>query len=251
MSKGSYKQIFLLLAPYALFGVVYFLLGLYPNYKVGEVHFHEVYDLEKQLFGIDVDGRRLIPCEYFAINHWAWVDVLSGLFYLCWVPLPIFYSLWLFFTGHQKLASQLSMAFLLVNVIGFCGYYIYPSSPPWYVMEHGFEPIFSTKGSPAGFINFDMVTGIPLFQNFYSGNANVFAAVPSLHSAYNPIAFYYACKVPRNRVWQIILGVVSVGIWFSAVYSWHHYIIDVVLGVLCTCLGLIIMSKLPQKWGNK
>ncbi len=37
------------------------------------------------------------------------------------------------------------------------------------------------------------------------------------------------------------------GIWFSAVYSGHHYIIDVLAGVILAILGLFTFEKLTKK----
>lgn len=240
------KDILLILLPVVIFIVLYFFLGLFPNYKFGTVHTQEVYDMEKMLFGMTLgDGTIGIPSEYFRQNHWAMMDVLSGLLYLCWVPLPFIYALVLYFQKRQDLAMRLTWAFLMVNAVGFTIYYIYPSAPPWYVMDHGFEVITGTPGSAAGFANADAITGIPFFHNFYDKNANVFAAIPSLHSAYNPIAFYYALK-KRSTVWMIVLGVVSAGIWFSAVYSGHHYILDVVLGVMTTVAGVSIFEGIMK-----
>ena len=241
------KDISLILLPVVIFIGVYFLLGLFPNYEFGKVDTEGVYNLERQLFGMTMeDGTRVIPSEYFRVHHWAVADVLSGLFYLCWVPLPFIYALVLYFQGRRDLARNITWAFLMVNVVGFIGYYIYPSAPPWYVMDHGFEVITDTKGSAAGFANCDAITGIPFFHNFYDKNANVFAAIPSLHSAYNPIAFYYSLKKQDNRIWQTILAIVSAGIWFSAVYSGHHYIIDVILGVLTSVAGIAIYELLRR-----
>ena len=45
---------------------------------------------------------------------------------------------------------RFSMVFLLVNLFGFAGYYIYPAAPPWYAMHSGFEPILDTPGNVAG-----------------------------------------------------------------------------------------------------
>jgi len=247
MSKINYKETALILLPLIIFIILYFFLGLFPNYKFGIVHTSEVYNLERDLFGMTLnDGTIGIPSEYFRQHHWAVMDILSGLFYLCWVPLPFVYALVLYFQKRRDLAMRLTWAFLLVNIIGFIGYYIYPSAPPWYIMDHGFQVIENTPGSAAGFANADQITGILFFHNFYDKNANVFAAIPSLHSAYNPIAFYYACK-KRSTTWTIILGIVSVGIWFSAVYSGHHYIIDVTLGVLTTIVGITLLETLRKK----
>ena len=198
--------------------------------------------MEKQLFGFVADGVRVTPNEYFWSHHNMFLDILTGLFYLCWVPLPILYCVWLFFTNNQTLAFRFSCGFLFVNLVGFCGYYIHPAAPPWYVIIYGFEPVLNTPGNVAGFQHFDSIIVITVFHSIYAGNANVFAAIPSLHAAYCPIAFYYATKVKDNYVWISILAVVSVGIWFSAVYSCHHYIIDVLLGILTTIIGLTIFE---------
>ena len=81
-----------------------------------------------------------------------------------------------------------------------------------------------------------------IFNMLYCKNSNVFAAVPSMHSAYVPVALYYAFVAKRNYLWIAVLLFVSVGIWFSAVYSGHHYIIDVILGALCAVIGLLLFE---------
>ena len=84
------------------------------------------------------------------------------------------------------------MVFLLVNLIGFAGYYIHPAAPPWYAINYGFEAILNTPGNTAALGRFDELVGLPIFDSLYSRNSNVFAAIPSLHAAYMVVAFYYA-----------------------------------------------------------
>ena len=254
MHKSCFScgRFILCMSPFLLFAFIYNSMRYYPNYLLGDIDIEGVYNLEKSLFGIMSDGNLLTPNEYFRINHNAVMDILSGIFYLCWVPLPVFYTIWLYATKKRQLAFRLASAFLFVNLIGFCGYYIHPAAPPWYIMQYGITPILSTPGNVAGFENFDSILGINVFHSIYSGNANVFAAIPSLHAAYCPIALFYAWKVKDNRVWICILSIVSVGIWFSAVYSGHHYIIDVLLGILTTIIGIAIYEyiypHIPRKW---
>lgn len=245
MNYRKVLGVVIILLPYAIFGAIYFLLGKWPNYLFGEIDIEGIYNLEKELFGVTLnDGTRVTLQEYFRDNHWTFMDILSGLLYLCWMPVPVLYTLVLYFQHREDLALRLSCAFLMVNLIGFCGYYIHPASPPWYVMEYGFEPIFNTPGNEAGFANFDKLTGIGFFHGFYCNNANVFAAVPSLHSAYNVIAFAYAMKVKGNLFWKIFTFIVTIGICFSAIYSAHHYTIDVILGVLTAIIGITIFEKM-------
>jgi len=246
------KRFFICILPFVVFGLVYNSMRYFPNYLFNSIDIVGVYNLEKQLFGFISDGILVTPNEFFKAHHIAFLDILSGIFYLCWVPLPIIYCIWLYFTKHQTLAFRLACGFLFVNLVGFCGYYIHPAAPPWYIMQYGFEPIFNTPGNVAGFEHFDSLIAIPIFHSIYAGNANVFAAIPSLHAAYCPIALYYATKVKDNHIWISILAVVSIGIWFSAVYSCHHYVIDVLLGILTVIIGLTVFEyiyrHLPRRW---
>lgn len=153
-------------------------MRVYPNYQVNPIDVKGLYEAEKSLFGLSVDGAVLIPCEYFALNHCPVADFFAGIFYLCWVPVPIAFGLWLYLKGDRKVYLRFAMVFLLVNLIGFAGYYIHPAAPPWYAMNYGFEPILDTPGNVAGLGRFDELLGCSIFNSIYGRNANVFAAVP-------------------------------------------------------------------------
>ncbi len=238
----SIQKLVVAFLPIILFVLIYDFMRVYPNYMVNPIDTKGLYDLEMQLFGFNSTNGTLIPSEYFNNNHWLITDILSGIFYLCWVPLPIVYGLYLYFTKQKRICIRFTSAFLLVNLIGFAGYYIHPAAPPWYVMQYGFVPDFSIGGHVAGFARFDEFFNCGIFNMLYCKNSNVFAAVPSMHSAYVPVALYYAFVAKQNYLWIAVLLFVSVGIWFSAVYSGHHYIIDVILGALCAVIGLLLFE---------
>ena len=135
---------------------------------------------------------------------------------------------------------------MLVNLVGFIIYYIYPAAPPWYVDVYGFDLHLGVHGNRAGFARFDEITNIPVFENIYNKNANVLAAIPSLHAAYPVILLFYGIK--KGLGWINYLFIIfMIGIWFSAVYSGHHYIIDVVLGVVVALVVIAIFEKLSRK----
>lgn len=236
------------LLPFILFGISYDWMRVYPNYEVNPIDVQGLYEAEKSLFGISVDGTTLIPCEYFALHHGVVADFFAGVFYLCWVPVPIAFGLWLYLKGERKLYLRFAMVFLLVNLIGFAGYYIHPAAPPWYAMNYGFEPVLDTPGNVAGLGRFDELLGCNIFDSIYGRNANVFAAVPSLHAAYMVVALGYAL-MGRCKKWLIALfAVIMCGIWWTAVYSGHHYLIDVMLGICCALLGILVFEKGLMKW---
>ena len=231
------------LLPFFIFGISYDWMRVYPNYEVNPIDVRNLYDLEKFLFGIEENGTLLIPCEYFALHHSVIADILAGFFYLCWVPVPIAFGLWLYLKKNRRLYLRFSMVFLLVNLIGFAGYYIHPAAPPWYAINYGFEAILNTPGNTAALGRFDELVGLPIFDSLYSRNSNVFAAIPSLHAAYMVVAFYYALVKKCHPAIITIFAVLMCGIWFTAVYSSHHYIIDVLLGITCAMLGILFFEK--------
>ena len=231
------------LLPFFIFGISYDWMRVYPNYEVNPIDVRNLYDLEKFLFGIEENGTLLIPCEYFALHHSVIADILAGFFYLCWVPVPIAFGLWLYLKKDRRLYLRFSMVFLLVNLIGFAGYYIHPAAPPWYAINYGFEAILNTPGNTAALGRFDELVGLPIFDSLYSRNSNVFAAIPSLHAAYMVVAFYYALVKKCHPAIITIFAVLMCGIWFTAVYSSHHYIIDVLLGITYALLGILFFEK--------
>lgn len=243
------RKLAVALLPFALFGISYDWMRVFPNYEVNPIDVEGLYHLEKNLFGIHDGGQILIPCEYFAIHHCSVADFMAGIFYLCWVPVPIAFGLWLYLRGERDLYLRISMVFLFVNLIGFVGYYIHPAAPPWYAINYGFEPILNTPGNVAGLGRFDAMTGLSIFDSIYGRNANVFAAVPSLHAAYMVIALGYAIMGKCNKGLIALFAFIMIGIWWTAVYSSHHYIIDVTLGIGCALLGIFLFEKGLMKTG--
>ncbi len=243
LSSGTTRRLVVAMLPFLIFAISYDWMNLWHNFQVNpHVDIRGVYETEKALFGISTAAGRLTPNEFFALHHWAAADLMAGVFYLCWVPFPILFGVWLYCKGQREMYLHFSIAFLMVNLIGFAGYYIHPAAPPWYVASHGFDFIAGTCGEVGGLGRFEQMTHWHVFEGLYSRNANVFAAIPSLHSAYTPIAFYYSLRVKCPAWMRIVLAVVSVGIWCTAVYTSHHYIIDVILGIACAALTVLLFE---------
>lgn len=236
------------LLPFLLFGVSYDWMRVFPNYMVNTVDVRGLYELEKELFGVSVDGMRLTLCEYFNTHASPILDFLCGVFYLGWVPIPFGVAVYFYLKGDKDNFLRFGMVFLFVNLIGFVGYYLYPAAPPWYAMNYGFDVVLDTPGNMAGLSRFDDLLGTPLFASIYGRNANVFAAVPSLHSAYLVITFFYARRHKANIALKLFILTFMFGIWFTAIYTAHHYMIDVLLGIFCACVGILIFEKVLMRW---
>ncbi len=242
--KGTRKFV-LGFAIFILFAMLYDVMRAFPNYLYHTVDIAPLYHLEKQLFGIDTQFARLTPNEFFAANHNVLADLMSGFFYINWMPVPLGFAVYLYFT-NRKLFLHFSLTFLLVNLLGFTIYYIYPAAPPWYVSQYGFILNLHAPGSAAGLARFDQLIHLNVFGSIYMKNSNVFAAIPSLHCAYPVIVLYFGIKAGCRRA-KWLFGLFMIGIWFSAIYSGHHYTIDVILGIFCAMTGIFFYEVVFMK----
>ncbi len=225
---------------FIIYWVIFDYMKAFPNYRYNVVHIESLYNLEKQLFGIHINGVMITANEYWLLHHNSFLDVLTGLFYLTWVPVPLGFAVFLFFKNRQQF-YYFALTFLLVNIIGFIIYYIYPAAPPWYMQQYGTLLQTETPGNTAGLARFDNFFHVNIFHGLYSKSSNVFAAMPSLHSSYPVIVFYYGLK---NRLkWiNLLFFTLMIGIWFSAVYTSHHYILDVLAGIVCAITGIALFN---------
>jgi inositol phosphorylceramide synthase catalytic subunit len=226
---------------FAIFWIIYDGLRVFPNYAFNKVHFAEPYNLDKLLFGVQYLGEKITLNEFFQIHHYPALDVMTAMFYITWVPIPMALAFY-FFAKDRELLLQFTACYLLTNFVGFIGYYGYPAAPPWYFAKYGEVFQLGIKPNAAGLLRFDNIIGYPLFSNLYEKNSNVFAAIPSLHSAYPVVTWFYARKKGLGWFkWVIFIDII--GIWFSAIYTNHHYVIDVLLGLFCGAISIYIFEK--------
>jgi hypothetical protein len=225
---------------FIVYWIIYDYMKAFPNYNYATVHIEDIYNLEKHIFGISVRSELLTPNEYWRYNGNTALDIICGIFYLCWIPVPMGFALYLFFKNRRDFLLFL-LTFVLVNFIGFVIYYTFPAAPPWYVQYHGFNFISHTPGNTAGLAKFDTYFNVSVFKSIYSKGSNVFAAMPSLHSSYPVIVLYYGLKNKLGKA-NLFFGVVMVGIWFAAVYLSHHYVLDVLAGITCAAIGISLFN---------
>jgi hypothetical protein len=230
---------------FIVYWVIFDFMKAFPNYNFNTVHIADLYNLEKHLFGINDNGILVTPNEYWKLHSKTAIDVITGIFYLCWIPVPLGFAAFLFFKNKRQFL-YFSLTFVLVNLLGFVVYYTFPAAPPWYIQYHGFAFTPLTAGNTAGLARFDAYFHAGIFKSIYTKGSNVFAAMPSLHSSYPVIVVYYGIKNRLGLV-NIVFGIVMVGIWFTAVYASHHYVLDVLAGILCASIGITLFNFLISK----
>ncbi|RKR83006.1 PAP2 superfamily protein [Mucilaginibacter gracilis] len=234
-------------AIFIVYWITYDYMKAFPNYNYSAVHIADLYHTEKHIFGINISGKVLTPNEYWRYNGNSFLDLMCGIFYLCWIPVPMAFAVYLFFKKRRQFLLFL-LTFVLVNFIGFIIYYTFAAAPPWYVAYKGFNFVAHTPGNTAGLAKFDAYFNIGLFKSIYAKGSNVFAAMPSLHSSYPVIVLYYGLK-NKLGVINVFFATVTVGIWFAAVYLSHHYVLDVLAGITCAIVGIALFNLLLSRSG--
>jgi inositol phosphorylceramide synthase catalytic subunit len=228
-------------------GVAYDYSILVSNTGSG-VHVRELFEAELKWFAIDLGrGPEVAALALQRYSH-ALLDLVCGVAYIVYVVVPVVVAVVLSVRGSER-GARLGLGFLLAMLLGIATYVLYPAAPPWYAAEYGLGPVASdVMPSPAGLVRFDALVGVPFFASWYSASAHVFGAVPSLHVAY-PVLVVSATAALGWR-WRLGTGAFAVLVAFSAVYLGHHYVIDVLAGLLC---GLIAdhMAKGALAWASR
>ena len=214
----------------------------------GRVHVAGPYLLDRSWFGFG--GHTLN--EWFLDHHWAIADLAAGFAYLTFVAEYLVLAMLLFFRGRIASAATFARCFLVVNLMGFITYFVYPAAPPWYVHAHGFGPaMMGVAPSAAAGHRFDELLGTHFFDVVYGHGVDVYGAVPSLHSAYPLIAAVLAFRMPALRWARWPAVMFSALMCFSAIYLQHHYVIDVLLGLAYGAVAVAIVTTWERVRASK
>lgn len=215
--------------PFLAVGVGYDNLRLFMHLRP-EIHVGDLYNAELALFGIDTAAGEVIPPLFFKTHNHPALDVITGLTYLLYLLQTFAFGAWLIFRDDRRVFF-VTWGFFLLNVAGWTTWILWPAAPPWYADQYGLGPAnMDALPSAAGAARFDAVFGISLFHDFYSRNANVFGAMPSLHCAYPTLVALIAWG-RGHRGLRLGTWAFAFVMYFSAVYLQHHYVLDVIAGI--------------------
>ncbi|HTJ12275.1 MAG TPA: hypothetical protein VL547_09630, partial [Dinghuibacter sp.] len=84
-ASAATRKFLFAFAPFIVFWVLFDFMKALPNYVVSPVHIRDLYETDKRLFHI---GAQSIN-EYLAAHAATAPDLLSGAFYICWMPVPL------------------------------------------------------------------------------------------------------------------------------------------------------------------
>jgi membrane-associated phospholipid phosphatase len=211
----------------------------------GRIRVSELRELELLFFS--VGGGRTVS-DVVANAHHPLLDVVCGLTYLLFMAEVIALAIYYFFSDRRR-TLLLSLGFLVVNVVGWSIWLVYPAAPPWYADLYGLGPATATAASnPAALARVDGSLGLPVFATIYAQSAYVFGAMPSLHASYSTLAALVC--YPRGGALRVATLVFLGLMAYSALYLRHHYLVDVVAGV-ALAVALFVPLSLALSWSPR
>jgi len=181
-------------------------------------------------------------------HHWPALDLACGFAYVAFAAEHVLLALLLFFIGRVDAARIFAWSFLLVNVLGFATYFVYPAAPPWWVTTYGLgaEPA-RILPAPAATLRFDALLGINLFRDIYRNGIDVFGSYPSLHVSYPFLSLLLSFRYRELHWARVPAALFFLLVCLSAVYLQHHYVTDVVLGIVYAAVALAVVLLLERR----
>lgn len=237
------RELFAIIFPVMLYAALYDFLRYVPFDWLRPIRVLEPFQIDQHYFGVLWQGRlvSLHSLLYQALAR-PFFDVFTALVYTAHMPMVLLLLIQLWRLRTAAVAQRMAWAFLLMNLLAFATYLLYPAAPPWYVERYGFgQPLGPVLGDAAGLKAFDQMMGLRLFTDSYAMGAVTFGAIPSMHIGYAAMVWLYSGYFGR-RVFAA-MGLYPLLMSFSALYLQHHYFLDVVIGFAYAGFAFFVVEK--------
>lgn len=182
------------------------------------------------------------------LQHWLydgdrgsrWFDWIGAIQHSLHFALPIAFGfvLWL---GNRALYWRYVISVLLLFLLGFLGFVLFPQAPPWLAAGLVPDQPFIYRVGVGTILSLPIQGHIGLVYDHI--RPNDVAAMPSLHAALPALLTLILWRLKRPLAWAGIVYVVSLA--FFLVYQGEHYVIDIVAGWLLAALVFWLVWATP------
>jgi hypothetical protein len=155
----------------------------------------------------------LVASYYYVSAHFF---VTFGLLAFLWWRKP---------RAYRPLRTQL----VIINVIGFAIFWLFPVAPPRMLASDGFQDIIALTRAVGDF-----------HQGGLAKTADQYAAMPSLHIAWALWSSLVVWTIFKSRVLRAIAVVYPFVTAFVVIATGNHFLLDVVAGAMVTAAAVTI-----------
>ncbi len=199
------------------------------------VHSDDVIAIERLFFFGRIPSEELQAALHTAgaVNA---LDLAATFLYVAHFALPLVVA-FAFWIVQPALFYRFLLALMVMSFAAFLCYLLLPVAPPRFAGAFG-EQLAVEDIARSTFMQLHFAPVTTWLYGSVSGNP--VAAFPSLHSAYPLLAYLFAReRWPRASL--VLLGW-SAAIWFAVVYLGHHYVLDVVGGILFAAGAYLVLK---------
>ena len=218
-------QMLLLFAANAVYEVTRALLE--GRSDVALAHAHEIIRAERAL-------RIFVERD---IQQWALdgpafvVDVARWTYQNCQRLITWSFVVWLYLR-RTAFFPRVRNTIITLDLLGLAGYFLYPTAPPRLTPGFGFVDVLDP-------------TQANLRSSLVGSLTNLYAAVPSLHSAYAALLGITGYRACRHVVTRLVWACYPVLVVFATVVTGNHWLLDAVAGLAVLAIAWEIVSRLP------
>lgn len=221
-----------------------YLRGLVPSLGA-EVNVLPLIEADQALFGrLPVVA---LQSALYEPGHPGPLAYVSTFFYLSHAAIPVLFALYLWIVD-RRLFHTFTVALVVLSFAAFATYVAYPAMPPWMAGEQGYIPVVH-KVVDECLARFSGGDGFVTFNGLV--RSNPVAAMPSLHAAYPLLVVLFAWL--RWRWWALVALPYPLMVWFSIVFTGHHYVIDALVGAayaVVVFVGVVLWRHLAEHQGG-
>lgn len=189
--------------------------------------------------------------HYYFVNHIfsydnPWIVLLAAIPYTIHFMVPFIFGIVISLESYFKSQCKTSLrwrmcafywTFGVANVLGVLIQWGFPTAPPWWYDYSPEHIVTNMQGNPAVFAILDQYFENNFFVNLYSKSTIVYGSYPSLHAAWPVIACYFTLN--KRHFWKrIVWPIYLLWIWWAAVYSKHHFIMDILGGIFVSMIAI-------------
>jgi hypothetical protein len=247
-TNAATKKLFVGAYPIGLVAIFYDAMRFVKTWGVNEstVHVCDLRAAELRFFGLS-NGQTLQ--DWFQAHPNKWADLYFSVPYGTFIFVALGFATWLYFRDFSTM-QRFTWLFLLMNVMGFVTYHIYPAAPPWYFHAHGCTvDVLAKANEGPNLARVDAMLGFGYFHGFYGRSNDVFGAVPSLHVAYPLIIVLEGWRL-FSRGWRAAAVAFFLSMCFAAVYLDHHWVIDVLIGITYGLVAFLFVRFVGARIGK-
>jgi inositol phosphorylceramide synthase catalytic subunit len=244
-SAGSQKLL-VAIFPLGLVGLFYDSMRFFKDVGLRRVHDCDLRALELSLFGITSGGQRITLHDLVQAHPNLVLDSICAVPYGTFIYASIAFAIYLYPRDYLGL-RRYCWTFFALNVAGFLTHHLYPAAPPWYFHSHGCVVDLATRASEGpNLARVDAAMGFAYFRGFYARSKDIFGAMPSLHVTYPLLIVLEGWRNfrPLLRTLSVMFFASMV---FAAVYLDHHWVLDVIAGVIYCLLAHVALRALFAK----